>query len=79
MEDALVKVVISKYWHKPEITVYVDSQKIQVQIPIADFCKAMVAEIPHPSITMTRIQLEKQLMSVLDEVLNKVKKVTAEV
>jgi hypothetical protein len=72
------KLIISRFWHNPTIEVYVDSQKIEVRMKVEDFLKAMISEIPHPSTTMTRIKLEKQMLGVLETVLNKAKKATAE-
>jgi len=71
--------VISRHWDHPMITVRINSQKIEVEMDVKDFCKAVVAEIPHPFLTLTRSQLEKQVLKVLDTVLNKVKESTAHV
>jgi hypothetical protein len=72
------KLIISRFWHNPTIEVYVDAQKIEVRMAVEDFLKAMISEIPHPSTTMTRAKLEKQMLGVLDTVLNKAKKATTE-
>lgn len=72
------KLVISRYWHQPQIEVYVDSEQIQVRMPIEDFCKAVVKEISHPVTTLTRAQLEKNILGVLVTVLNKAKEATAQ-
>jgi hypothetical protein len=72
------KLIISRFWHNPTIEVYVDSEKIEVRMSVEDFIKVMVSEIPHPSATMTRAKLEKQMLGVLDSVLSKAKKATAE-
>jgi len=77
--EPITKVVISRYWDNPMITVVIDDKKIEVQIPVQDFLKAIVAEIPHPSATMTRSQLETQILKVLPVVLNKAKEATAQV
>lgn len=76
MEDT--KLIISRFWDNPTIEVYVDSQKIEVRMSVEDFLKAIVAEIPHPSATMTRSKLEAQILKVLPVVLNKAKEATAE-
>jgi hypothetical protein len=77
--EPVIKVVISRYWNNPMITVVISDEKIEVQMPVEDFLKAVVAEIPHPSITMTRSQLESQILKVLPAVLNKAKEATAQV
>lgn len=78
MEEPVTKLIISRYWNNPTITVSVDSKKIEVQMPIEDFCKAVVAEIRHPSLIQTRSGLEKQILNVLETVLNKAKEATAQ-
>jgi hypothetical protein len=79
MERSNTVVVISRYWDNPMITVVIDDEKIEVKMPVQDFLKAIVAEIPHPSATMTRSKLEAQVLKVLPVVLNKVKEATAQV
>lgn len=79
MEEPITKLIISRYWNHPTITVRIDSQKIEVQMPVEDFCKAVVAEIRHPSFIQTRAGLEKQILDVLETVLNKAKEATAQV
>lgn len=71
------RVIISRHWDNPEITVSVDSKKIEVQMSIEDFCKALVAEIPHPLLTLSRSQLEKQCLKNIGTVLEKAKQATA--
>jgi hypothetical protein len=77
--EPVTKLVISRYWNNPTITVCIDSEKIEVRMTVEDFCKAIVAEIPHPSKTMTRTKLEKNILGVLETVLNKAKEATAQV
>lgn len=78
MEKGISKVVISRHWDNPEITVYVDDEKIEVRMSIEDFCKAVVAEISHPALTMTRSGLEKNVLKVINTVLDKAKQATAQ-
>lgn len=70
------KVIISRHWNNPEITVYVDSEKIEVQMSIENFCKAIVAEVSHPAFTLTRAELEKNVLKVVTTVLEKAKQAT---
>lgn len=77
--EPVTKLVISRYWDNPTITVCIDSEKIGVQMAVEDFLKAMASEISHPSTTMTRAQLEKNMLGVLETVLNKTKEATAQV
>ena len=72
-------VVISRHWHSPEINVTVMRDGIGVSLSLEDLCKAIVAEIPHPSLTMTRAGLEKNILGTLEAVLNKAKEATIHV
>jgi len=73
----MTKVIISRHWDNPEITVHVDDEKIEVQMSIEDFCKSLVAEIPHPLLTLTRSQLEKNCLKTINTVVDKAKEATA--
>jgi len=77
--EPITKMVISRYWNSPLITVVVSDEKIEVQMTVENFLKAIVQEIPHPSITIARSQLESQILKVLPTVLNKAKEATAQV
>ncbi len=69
-------VVISRYWHSPEITVQVMRDGIGIGMSLEDLCRAIVAELPHPAFTMTRKSLEDNILSTLEGVLNKAKDAT---
>lgn len=77
--EPVTKLVISRYWNNPVITVVIDSEKIEVQMRVEDFCKAIVAEIRHPSLIQSRAGLETKILGVLDTVLNKAKEATSQV
>lgn len=81
MDQATLKevVVVSRHWDNPNITVRIDKDQIQVEMTLEAFCKAMVAEVPHPFLTLTRAQLEKQCLGVIQTVLNKAKEATAQI
>ena len=64
---------ISRHWSNPEIKVAIHKDGIAIDISLEDFCKAVVAEIPHPSLTMTREKLQANILTSLDTVLNKAK------
>lgn len=67
---------ISRHWHSPEITVRVLRDGIDIELSVEDFCRAVVAEIPHPVFTMTRSGLEKNVLAAVEGTLNKVKEST---
>ena len=72
-------VVISRHWHSPEITVQIMRDGIGVGMSLEDLCKAIVADIPHPFLTMTRGGLESNILATLESVLNKAKEATIHV
>jgi hypothetical protein len=71
-----VMVHVSRHWHNPEITVTVKETGIAVDISLDDLCRAIVADIPHPALTMTRSGLERNILASLEGVLNKAKEST---
>jgi hypothetical protein len=56
-----MKVVISRYWHKPEISILV-KDGISLEIGLEDYLKAVVAEMGNPTTLFTRAQLERRLL-----------------
>lgn len=70
---------ISRHWDSPEIKVAVHRDGIAIEVSLEDFCKAVVAEIPHPALTMSRAKLESNVLSALAVVLGKVKEASAHV
>jgi hypothetical protein len=73
MKESIVQ---SRHWDNPEIKVRIDQKGIEVEISLEDFCKAVVAEIPHPAFTFTRKSLETDILGALEIVLNKTKEAT---
>ena len=68
---------ISRHWTNPAIQVTVCRDGIALEISLEDFCRAVVAELPHPAFTMTRAALEKNVVGAIEGTLNKVKEATA--
>jgi hypothetical protein len=66
-------VVISRHWHNPAIEVGVSSDGIQIDMAVEDFCRALVAEIPHPVMCFTRTGLADNIVAAMDVVLEKAK------
>jgi hypothetical protein len=64
---------ISRYWSNPQIKVAVHLEGIALEITLEDFCKAVVAEMPHPATVMTRAKLESNVLTALQVALGKVK------
>ena len=70
------KIVISKDWHNPTITVEVNFTGIDVSMSVEDFCKALAKEVKHPSLTFTRAGLEANLIAAVDAVADGMKDAT---
>ena len=70
------KLVISKHWHEPEIELKFDADGFEINLTLEDFCRALVAEAPHPWSTFTRNKLENDIISAVDTVLTKAKEVS---
>lgn len=70
---------ISRHWDNPEIRVALHREGIVIEVGLEEFCRAVVAEIPHPAMTMTRAKLEANVLAALEVVLGKVKEASAHV
>lgn len=66
-------VVISRHWHGPEITVSVNHEAIKLELSLEDFCRALVAEMPHPTKVWSRAGAEANVIDAMHGVLAKVK------
>ncbi len=70
---------ISRHWDNPQIVVKLYVDGIAVEMSVEDFCKALVADSPHPLWALTRWQLEKNLLGTVQGVLEKAKESTIHV
>lgn len=74
LTDPIKEVVhVSRHWDNPEIKVTLYREGISIEISVQDFCKAVVAEIPHPAMVFSREKLQANILGALEVVLNKVK------
>ena len=73
LQKEQVKVVISRYWAKPEITVQVNHAHITLHAGIADFIEAMVQEFERPVSILTRKRLRERLHAAANSAIEKVK------
>jgi hypothetical protein len=76
-------IVISNYWHKPNITVtfkhnHSDSPdgSVHVEIPMEDFLLAIAEEMTHPVKIWTSTALKTDLQNAYKVALEKVKEAT---
>ena len=73
------KVVISRYWNKPEITVTVNADKIVILGALDAFIEALAAEMTRPAFILTRKQMAQQLRAASVLAVAKIKESTAQV
>ena len=73
------KVVISRHWDNPQITVSVNKDKIEVFSDIDDFITALLEELGSPTLILTRNQLKQKLRLATVKVIEKTKLTTAQV
>ncbi len=70
-------VVISRYWDNPQILVHVSDQRIAIEVDLNDFLKALVMEMDHPALIVTRSQLADAILAATKQVLSKAKEASA--
>jgi len=70
------KVIISRHWDNPAITVSVKHEKIEVAISLNDFVSALAAEFGSPAMVFTNATFRKRLFDCVDAALIKVKQAT---
>ena len=58
-----MKLVISRYWHNPIITVKLSDDDIKIEITSADFVRALAKEIGNPAFILTNAQLERYMLA----------------
>lgn len=72
------KLVISRYWNNPIITIQVDRDKIAIYENLEDFIKAVLLEVKAP-ILLTRRSLRKRIIEAANTAVEKTKEATAQV
>jgi len=77
-ESTHVKTVVrsSRHWHEPNVEVGVYTDGIKVEIALEDLLLAIIADMKHPFWIMSKSKMEKEVLAVLDSVLNKKKEST---
>jgi hypothetical protein len=73
------KVVVSRQWHNPQITAFIDAKEVGAEIDLDDFLLAILAIVGKPTYIMTREQLKTKVMAAKDEVITELKKATVHV
>jgi hypothetical protein len=71
--------VVGRKWNSPVIYTYATSEKIEMQIDLADFINALVEEAGSPALTMTKAGLKAKLLEAAEKVVSEVKTASREV
>ncbi len=73
----LTRVVISRYWHHPQISYRVTNDSISLGTDVRDYLAALVEEIGNPSMIMTKKQLLERLIAASHAVHGRIKESSA--
>ena len=73
------KVVVSRQWHNPQITAFVDMKEVGAEIDLDDFLLALLDVVGKPTYIMTREQLKTKVMMAKEAVITELKKATVHV
>jgi hypothetical protein len=73
-----MKLVISRYWHNPTISITVGTEGIELETSLEDVVKAVIAEIGSPLMITNTTQLEKKAIIALDTVVRKIKEASTQ-
>lgn len=70
-------IVISRYWHKPKIDVFLMKNGIAIQLTVEDFVKSIAKELGTPKIIFSEKRFQEKLMDAAAQVLEKTKETSA--
>lgn len=73
------KLIISRFWHHPEILVRVTNEKIGIELDIQDFFKIVVEEMGSPAMLFSQSALIEKLNKAMRAVEEKVKEASIHV
>jgi hypothetical protein len=79
MPRAKYKVVITRNWHQPEISMLVTDERIELWMDMDDFVRAVVAEVGNPTFMVTGKQLQARLAAAAETVLSGMKRETVKI
>jgi len=78
-QGARQKVVISRHWHSPEISVTVSAEKIELTCDLEDFVAALVTEMPHPLKMWSRKKHSNEANAAMLRAIEKIKESSSKV
>lgn len=71
-------VVVSRYWHHPQITVFIMREGIALQMDFEDVVRAIANEVGNPAMIFKKSTLEDRVLVASRSVIEKVKQASAE-
>jgi hypothetical protein len=72
------RIVISRHWHSPAITVTVVNDKITLDLAAEDFLIAVAHEMGNPALIMTKAQLIDRLLKAFPKAQLKIQEASAQ-
>jgi hypothetical protein len=78
MTDKL-RVVVSRHWDRPQITVTVNHEKIELFASIDSFREALLTELGPPWKLFTRHRLRRKMERAFVDIIEKVKEASSQV
>jgi hypothetical protein len=73
------RVVISREWHNPHVTIQITDRSISLDMPLTDYIEALVLEMGNPATLLTQAALRKRLFAASEVVNRKMKHETSKV
>jgi len=73
------KLVISRHWHHPQITVRITNEKIGIDLDVRDFFKVLLEEIGSPAMLFSKSALEEKMNAAMHRIEERVKEATIHV
>ena len=77
--DEKIRVIVSRHWDRPQITVTVNREGIELYASIDDFREAVLAELGSPWKLFTRRRLRRKMEQAFYQVIEKVKEASSSI
>lgn len=73
------KIVISKKWKHPEISVEALVESLEISMSIDDFLSCLLEQIGSPTFIMTKEQLKQKVLGAKEEIVKEMKKASVNI
>lgn len=70
------KVVVSRKWNSPNITVFITDEEIGIAMSLDNWIEAVVSEIGNPTLMVTKAQLKDNLIKAAEAIATEMKQST---